>query len=141
MVRIDKERIKHAIQRAESRTSGEICVSLARPFWGDVWKAAERAFARLGMSATRQRNAVLFFVVPSRHRFVVLGDIGISDRVGPEFWQSIARALTERFRQGDMTGGLIAGIEAAGEALARYYPYVEGDPNQLPDEVDDRRAS
>jgi uncharacterized membrane protein len=71
MVRIDKDRIKQAIQKAERRTSGQICVSLCPPFWGDVWKAAERAFERLEMTATRDRNPVLFFVVPARHRFVV----------------------------------------------------------------------
>jgi uncharacterized membrane protein len=65
MVRIDNERIKQAIQKAESRTSGQICVSLSPPFWGDVWKAAERAFERLGMTATKDRNAALFFVVPA----------------------------------------------------------------------------
>jgi uncharacterized membrane protein len=139
MVRIDKERIRRAIERAELRTSGEICVSLAPPFWGDVWKEAERAFDRLGMTATRERNGVLFFVVPSRHKFVVLGDRGIHEKVGPEFWHAIAHVLEESFRHGDLTGGLVAGIEAAGEGLARHFPYAEGDRNELPDEVEDRR--
>ena len=141
MVRINKDRIKKAIQRAERRTTGEICVSLSPLFWGDVWKEAERAFERLGMAATKDRNAVLFFVVPSRHRFVVLGDIGISEKVGREFWHRIARTLTDKFRQGDLTAGIVAGVEAAGEGLARYFPHREGDTNELPDEVDDPDAA
>jgi len=139
MVRIDKNRIKRAIQAAERRTSGEICVSLSPPFWGSVWKAAERAFERLGMTATRDRNAVLFFVVPARHRFVVLGDRGIHEKVGQEFWHGVAGALTRRFRQGDLTGGIVAGIEVVGEQLAAHFPYLESDTNELPDEVDDQR--
>jgi uncharacterized membrane protein len=139
MVRIDKERIKRAIQRAERRTSGEICVSISPFFWGDVWKAGMQAFERLGMTATRQRNAVLFFVVPSRHRFVVLGDRGIDQRVGPEFWERIARALSESFRHHDYTEGLVAGIEAVGEGLAEHFPRLESDVNELPDEVHDWR--
>jgi len=138
MVRIDKRRVKRAIQDAERRTSGEICVSLSPPFWGDVWKAAQLAFERLGMTATRDRNAVLFFVVPSRHRFAVLGDRGIHEKVGPEFWCRIASALSERFRQGDFTGGLVVGIEAVGEGLAKHFPHDVSDTNELPDEVDDR---
>lgn len=138
MVRIDKDRIKRAIQRAEKRTSGEICVSLSPPFWGDVWKAAEKAFDRLGMTATKNRNAVLFFVVPARHRFVVLGDIGIHQKVGQDFWRGIAGVLSERFRQGDLTGGIVAGIEAVGEGLAVHFPYLKGDVNELPDEVDEQ---
>lgn len=139
MVKIDKKRIKQAIQRAEARTSGEIRVSLAPPFWGDVWDAAVGAFERLGMAKTRDRNAVLFFVVPSRHRFVVLGDRGIDEKVGQGFWQSIAQALSDSFQHGDYTAGLEAGIAAVGEGLAAHFPRLENDVNELPDEVDDRR--
>ena len=139
MVRIDKELVKQAIQRAEMRTSGEIRVSLAPPFYGDVWNTAVEAFERLGMTATKEHNAVLFFVVPSRHRFVVLGDSGINERVGPEFWQHIARALSERVHHGDLTGGLVAAIEEVGERLARFFPRAESDTNELPDDVDDQR--
>jgi uncharacterized membrane protein len=139
MVRIDKELVKQAIQRAEMRTSGEIRVSLSPPFWGDVWNTAVMAFERLGMTATKERNAVLFFVVPSRHRFVVLGDSGINERVGQAFWYHIARALSERLHHGDMTGGLVAAIEEVGERLARFFPRVESDTNELPDDVDDQR--
>jgi uncharacterized membrane protein len=141
MVSIDKDRIKQAIQKAERRTSGEIRVSLSPLFWGDVRKAAERAFERLGMTATKDRNAVLFFVVPARHRFVVLGDRGIHEKVGQEFWHRIARTLAEKFMQRDFTGGIVAGIEAVGEGLAKHFPYVDSDTNELPDEVDDLRGS
>jgi uncharacterized membrane protein len=139
MVKIDKVRIKRAIERSERKTSGEICVALSPPFWGDVWKAADRAFERLGMTATRNRNGVLFFVVPSRHRFVVLGDRGIDEKVGQEFWRRIAAILSERFREGDLTDGIVAGVEAVGEALAVHFPWLEGDTNELPDVVDERR--
>jgi uncharacterized membrane protein len=137
MVRIDKQRVQRAIERAERRTSGEICVSVSPPFWGNVRKVAERAFVRLGMTATRERNAVLFFVVPSRHEFAVLGDRGINERVDPEFWHRIAWHLSDRFQHGDFTGGLVAGIEAAGEELARHFPYREDDTNELSDVVDE----
>jgi uncharacterized membrane protein len=139
MVKIDKDRVKQAIQKAERRTSGEICVSVSPPFWGDVWKEAELAFDRLGMAATKDRNAVLIFLVPARHKFVVLGDRGISEKVSQEFWSRIARKLAERFAQGDFTGGLIAAIEAVGKRLARHYPHLDSDVNELPDEVEDLR--
>ena len=72
--RIDRERIKRAIQHAERKTSGEIVVSVAPFFLGSVQRAADRAFVRLGVSRTRERNGVLIFVVPSRRSFVILGD-------------------------------------------------------------------
>ncbi len=137
MVSIDKERIKRAIQNAERRTSGEIRVSVSGPFWGDVRRAAEKAFERLGMTATQHRNAVLLFVVPARRKFVVVGDSGIHEKVGQEFWHHVVRTVTEKFKAGDVTGGLVAGIEAVGEDLARHFPReAGGDTNELPDDVD-----
>jgi uncharacterized membrane protein len=134
---LDQEQVVEAIQRAEKRTSGEIRVSLSRFFWGDVQRVAERAFARLGMTRTAKRNGILFFVVPSRRRFVVLGDEGIHARVGQEFWEKVAAVMSERMRAGDFTGGLVRGIELAGEQLAAHFPYdAATDVDELPDEVD-----
>jgi uncharacterized membrane protein len=140
MVKIDKIRIRRAIEEAERKTSGEICVALSPVFWGDVWKAAEKAFERLGIGETRHHNGVLFFVVPARHKFVVLGDSGINQRVGQEFWQGIAGMLSQRFHEGDFTDALVAGIESVGEVLSLHFPYLAGDINELPDVIDERRA-
>ena len=137
MVTIDKDRIRLAIQKAEKRTSGEVRVSVSPPIWGDVRKAAEKAFERLGMTATKERNAVLFFVVPARRKFVVLGDSAIHEKVGQEFWHHIVRIVSAKFKQGDLTGGLVAGIAAVGEDLAKHFPYnAASDTNELPDDVD-----
>jgi len=134
---IDHEKIKEAIQKAEHRTSGEIRVSVAPFFWGNVHKVAEKAFVRLGMTRTKDHNAVLFFVVPARRKFVVLGDSGIHARVGQEFWHRVVAVVSERFRRGDFTGGLIRGIEEVGEQLSTHFPYdVAADVDELPDDVD-----
>ena len=134
---VDRERIKNAIEAAEHRTSGEICVSVSRLFWGNIETAADKAFVRLGMTRTKERNGVLFFVVPSRRKFVVLGDQGIHERVGQEFWESVATIISEKFREGDFTGGLLNAIEKVGEELATHFPYDPAtDKNELPDDVD-----
>jgi uncharacterized membrane protein len=134
---IDAPRIKDAIGAAERQTSGEIRVSVATFFWGDVRKAAERAFERLGMTATRERNAILFFVVPSRRRFVVLGDAGIHAKVGAEFWTAVARSVEDHFRKGRYTDGLVQGVETVGRELAAHFPFDPAtDKNELADDVD-----
>src|SRR5258708_31803916 len=134
---IDRERVKKAIQDAERLTSGEIRVSVAPFFWGNLRAAAERAFSRLGMTATRDRNGILLFIVPSRRRFVVLGDEGIHAKVGPEFWSDVAKAMSERFRAADFTGGLVHGIDTVGRELATHFPYdAATDVNELPDDID-----
>ena len=133
---INREKVKAAIEKAEHQTSGEICVSVAPLFWGSIEKAADKAFLRMGMTHTKERNGVLFFVVPSRRKFVVLGDQGIHDKVGQEFWDRVAAVLSEKFREGDFTGGLVRGIEEVGVQLSVHFPYTKGDTDELPDDVD-----
>src|SRR5262245_41693580 len=120
---IDSERIKAAIEQAEHQTSGEVVVSVSSFFWGNVEKAARRAFGRLGVTRTRARNGVLFFIVPSRRRFIVLGDQGIHEKVGQEFWNAVASQVSEQFRTGDFTEGLVRGIAEVGRQLAAHFPY------------------
>lgn len=134
---LDVKRIEQALEEAERRSSGEIRVSVAPLFWGGVRAEAERAFERLGMTNTRERNGVLFFVVPARRQFVVLGDEGIHARVGDAFWQSVAEAVSKKFHAGDFTGGLVDGIHAVGERLAAHFPHRgPDDVNELPNAVD-----
>jgi len=134
---IDKERIRTAIGAAEKQTSGEICVSIARFFWGRVRPRAERAFRRLGVGKTRLRNGILFFVVPARKRFVVLGDEGIHAKVGQEFWDEIAAGMAGHFRKGEFQEGILAGITTAAAGLASHFPYEPSeDVNELSDDVD-----
>ena len=134
---IDDDRVKAAIVAAEKQTSGEIRVSVSRYFWGNVRHAADKAFSRLGMRATRERNGILFFVVPSRRRFVVLGDEGIHKKVGQDFWEKLVTAISGDFREGKFNEGLVRGIEECGRLLAVHFPYQgEKDVNELSDDID-----
>jgi uncharacterized membrane protein len=134
---LDVAKIKGAIAEAERVTSGEIRVSISPYFWGRVRPVAERAFHRLKMDGTKDRNWILFFVVPTRRRFVVLGDAGIHARVGQEFWDDVAGVLAAEFRKGRFQEGLLQGIDLAGRKLAAYFPYDPAtDRNELPDDVD-----
>jgi uncharacterized membrane protein len=134
---IDPERIKSAIQAAEKRTSGEIRVSVSQFFWGRVRPVAERTFRRLGMTATKDRNGILFFIVPSRRRFVILGDEGIHAKVGQEFWDALTADLSGEFKQGRFQDGLLKAIADVGEKLATHFPYDPlTDKNELPDDID-----
>ncbi len=133
---VDRARVEKAIAAAERRTSGEIRVSVAPFFWGSVDAAAERAFRRLGMTNTKDRNGILFFVVPSRRAFVVRGDVGIHDRVGQRFWETVVASMSPLFREGRVTDALCTGIDAAAAALVEHFPHDARDVNELPDSVD-----
>ena len=135
--RLDLPALEAAIARAERRTSGEIRISIAPWFWGNVRRAAERAFQRLGMDETRNRNGALIFVVPARRKIVVLGDTGIHARVGQEYWEQVAVDVTGEFRRGRYSDGLLRAIELLGERLAHHFPVDPDDnPDELPNTID-----
>lgn len=133
---IDKERVEKAIRAAESITSGEVRVAVSPLFWGDVRKVADRTFDRLGMRDTAERNGVLLFVVPSRRRFVVLGDTAIHEKVHPGFWEEEAAEISRHFRNGDFTGGIVAALERLSAELATHFPRRADDTDELPNAVE-----
>lgn len=133
---LDAGRVERAIADAERVTSGELVVSIAPFFLGRVQRAAERAFARLHVGHTRERNGVLFFVVPARRQLVILGDEGIHRAVGQAFWEDLVGAVTAKFHDGDLTGGLVEAIAEVGRRLAATFPHdAAQDRNELPDAV------
>jgi uncharacterized membrane protein len=133
---IDLDRVEAAIRTAERGTSGEIRVAIARfYFWGDVRRAANAAFARLGMHRTRRRNAVLLYLAPRRRKFAVIGDAGIHERVTDAFWSAISKKLEGELHAGDLTAGLEHAIATIGERLAEHFPPDPQDTNELPDRV------
>jgi uncharacterized membrane protein len=134
---LDDDRIVAAIREAEGRTRAEIRVHVTSRPVEDAKRSAAEAFEKLGMTATAERNGVLIFLAPASRRFAVLGDSGIHERCGDEFWSRVASAMSTHFRESRFSEGLVAGISAVGSELARHFPRREGDGdrNELPDTV------
>ena len=65
---------------------------------------------------------MLFFVAPARREFTVLGDAAIHEKVGQEFWDRVVAAMRDKIRAGDLTDGIVHGIEEAGKELAQHFP-------------------
>jgi len=131
----EEQRLLAAIAEFEARTSGEIRVHLCADVKGDLLLEARRAFEQLGMTATRERNAVLFFVAVKSRRFAVLGDEGLDQRTPGDFWTGIVAEVEEFFRRERFADGLVAGVTRAGAALAEFFPPRPDDVNEMPDEI------
>jgi uncharacterized membrane protein len=131
------EAIVAAIREAESRTRAEIRVHVTDEAIVDTEAAAAAVFEKLGMTATDERNGTLIFLAPETQRFTVLGDRGIHAACEPGFWDRAAEAMRPHFRESRFTEGIVAGVRALGEELARCFPRRPGDSdrNELPDEV------
>ena len=134
--KVEHDRIVHAIRRAEGRTSGEIRVFIQR--WklnADPLIAAQKKFHQLRMHKTRERNAVLIFVVPRAHKFAVVGDKAIHEKCGDEFWQRIVDGMRAHFQNEKFSHALIEAINEVGNLLAVHFPKTPGNVNELPDDV------
>jgi len=132
---IDKKAIVSAIKDSEHQTSGEIRVHIEGRCSGDVLDRAVEIFSMLGMHKTAERNGILFYLAYKDRKFAVIGDVGINMKVGDSFWDNIKGDMLEKFKDGKFTEGLVEGILRCGEAMKRYFPYKEGDRNELLDEI------
>jgi uncharacterized membrane protein len=133
---VDEQRVTAAIAAAEQRTSGEIRVLVARQPATDPVAAAQQHFARLGMTQTAGRNGVLIFIAPALRTFAVVGDTAVHEKCGDAFWRELADAMSERFKRGEFTEGLVLGIDRAGALLAAHFPRRPDDRNELPDTME-----
>ena len=134
--KLEHDRIIQAIREAESKTSGEIRVLIQRgKLKSDPLVAAQRKFRRLGMHNTRQRNGVLIFVAPRVHQFAVVGDEAIHQKCGDEFWQRIVDRMRTNFQNENFSDALIEAVGEVGTVLARHFPPVHSDRNELSDDV------
>lgn len=131
----DKAALMKAIQEAEKQTSGEIRVHLQQSCKTDPMEEAKKVFEHLGMTRTEKRNGILFFLSLQDHHFVILGDTGIHEKVKEDFWHAIRNRVLDHFKKGEYVAGLEGGIKKCGEKLREYFPYLEGDKNELGDDV------
>ena len=130
-----KEQIKQAIATAELNTSGEIRLHVDNRCKIDVLDCAAGWFEKLKMHKTELRNGVLFYLALKDRKFAIIGDAGINAVTPDDFWDNIKKEVLSHFSEENFTGGLIKGIDMAGEQLKAHFPYQSGDENELSDEI------
>ena len=131
----NKLQITNAIRVAETNTSGEIRVHIESRCKGDVLDQAAYVFEKLGIHKTELRNGVLFYLALEDHKFAILGDAGINQKVPGDFWENIKKGIVTKFKDGLYSEGLAEGIIKAGEQLKEHFPYQDDDVNELSDEI------
>lgn len=131
----EQQLISDAIEEAERFTSGEIRVCMEKTCSEPVLDRAANYFAKLGMDKTAKRNGVLIYLATDDHKFAIIGDSGINRLVPHDFWDSTKEAMRAHFKEGDLTGGLVSGIKLAGKQLQTYFPYLDSDIDELPNDI------
>ena len=133
----EKQLIVGAVCNAEQRTSGEVRVYVeSRCRYVDAMDRALEIFDKLKMAHTKDRNAVLLYLAIKDHQLAVLGDEGIHQKVGNEYWNTEVRKMIQAFNRDNYAEGIVMCVEDIGEALHTYFPYDSKiDKNELPDDI------
>ncbi|MCD6380382.1 hypothetical protein J7M07_08070 [bacterium] len=104
--------------------------------------AEEQAFQEFydnGLHKTEAATGVLIFVSLLEHRVIVMADEGINSKVDENFWNKTNDAILHGIDKSSLRDGLIAGIDLTGDCLSEFFPWVEGDRNEIPDRLIIRR--
>lgn len=136
---LEHDRIVAAVAAAERGTSGQIRVYVSRRSPENALTLARERFIELGLTRTKQRNAVLLFFAPQVRRVAVVGDFGVDARCpgGPAYWQGVIDAMRVPLRAGDYTGAIVGAVGTIGALLAEHFPANPkgSQENELPDDV------
>jgi len=131
----EEQEIIAAIKAAERNTSGEIRVHIEAKAVKDHYKRAVKIFSQLKMHKTKARNGMLLYISVLDKKFVIYGDKGINEVVEDDFWEATKNSIQTHFQKGTFKAGITAGIEVAGKALKRYFPFQKEDVDELSNEI------
>ncbi len=132
--------VERAIRETETRHDGQIrfaveaALDLSPLLAGQA--ARERAievFSELRVWDTEHNNGVLIYLLLADRDVEIVADRGIHARLGAETWEAICREMEAAFREGRFEAGVLAGIHAVGEHLARHFPARGDKSNEMPD--------
>lgn len=93
-------------------------------------------FSALRVWDTEHNSGVLIYVQLADHKLEIVADRGIHQKVGDAAWREVCAAMEQAFRCGDFKRGAIESIRQVGGLLAMHFPPCNGNPNELPDNVE-----
>ena len=134
--------IEHLIRAGESTHNGEIrfVVEGALDYEPllleqEPKERAVEIFSQLRIWDTEHNNGLLIYLLLADHAVEIIADRGIHEKVGTEQWQKICRSMEDAFKKENYTNGVIMGINAMTQLLAKYFPAasMKNRTNELPD--------
>jgi uncharacterized membrane protein len=131
----DLEQIKKAIETAEQNTSGEIRVHIDESCDKDAFERGVEIFHELNMHETQLRNGILIYIDFTHRKFAIVGDKGIHEHVGEEFWISTKDLMLAQFKQQNFLLGVVESVQIVGEKLSAYFSASDSNPDELSNQV------
>lgn len=131
----EARQVETAIARAESNTSAEIKLVIARHCWGSIRDKARSVFRSFGLEGTAGRNCVLILVITTNREFLIYGDRAVHEKVGQSFWDDVRDEMLSRFRESRFGDGMALAATRVGEKLSGWFPHQADDVDEIPNEV------
>jgi len=131
----EQDLLLKAIAGAEMHTSGEIRLHLESFCLGNEVKAAQRVFTQLKMHETQEKNGVLIYIATMSRKVAIIGDKGIHEKLGIEFWNEEVKKLISQFKSNNKAQGLADAINDCGLMLSKYFPRQAHDRNELSNDI------
>jgi uncharacterized membrane protein len=134
-------RIEAAIGAGEATHSGQVRFVVegaldGLPLFRDQ-PARQRAldvFSHLRIWDTAHNNGVLIYLLLADRDVEIVADRGVDAKVGAAGWEHICREMEAEFRTSRFEAGVIKGIGAVSQELAKHFPPQSPQRNELPDQ-------
>jgi putative membrane protein len=101
----------------------------------EVERRALEAFQRYRIRTTRGGTGVLIYVSLYEHMVRVVGDDAVTEKISREDWEDICRLVVDGMKTDNAAQGLTLAIRQSGELLARHFPILPDDHNELSNEL------
>lgn len=131
----EEQQIVKAIQEAEKNTSGEIRIHIEKTSEKPPLERAKEVFYLLKMDETELKNGILIYIAYEDKQVAILGDRGIHEVTGDDFWNAEKDLLIHYFKSQKYVEGIAEVVGQIGAKLKAFFPYNLDDKNELSDEI------
>ncbi len=135
------DEIERVIKESETRHAGQIrfaveaSLDLSPLLAGQTAKQRSlEVFSNFRVWDTEHNNGVLIYLLLADKDFEIVADRGIHAKLEQDIWDAIALEMEADFREGRFEAGVLKGIAAVGEHLARHFPAQGEKYNEMPDD-------
>jgi uncharacterized membrane protein len=87
------------------------------------------------MHETKERNGILIYLDFTHRKLAIIGDVGIHEKVGNDFWEDTKTELINEFKNSNFLNGVCKSVLILSEKLANYFPDSDSNSNELSNEV------
>ena len=92
---------------------------------------AIEVFSLLRVWDTEHNNGLLIYLLLADHAVEIVADRGINKHVDAAQWQQVCQQMEVAFKQSNFEGGVLGGIQAVTQQLAKSFPVAPQRKNEL----------